>query len=237
MKSNLKQLQNRGFVTGETLDEYRSLSNDALLDLLNSKNAAERTTAAKILGERKIPGSLPFLCESLKTEKKLYTKIAICEAIEKFGTGALKYLLPLVGKIGTNQHKKIDLIDLRKKSYPLPRDIVTRIIIRIGPPALPYLENILEDGTAEQKTEIIDAIGHIAFNHDDYRSKNVLLNAYNNTDDELLKWKIIRAFQSFDSKEIKMILEELLNSNNVIFREEAERSLMQIKKRSARKRI
>lgn len=100
--------------------------------------------------------------------------------------------------------------------------------------ALPYLERIIETGTIEQKVEIIDVIGHIAFNYNDYRSKNVLLNAYNSTEDELLKWKIIRAFQSFDSEEIKIILDELINGNNKVFREEAKRSLMQIEKRSVR---
>jgi len=234
MKSNLEQLQNRGYVTDEKMNDYKSLNNDDLLDLLNSKNAAERTIAAKIIGERRISAFLPFLCESLKIEKKLYSRIAICEAIENFGINALNYLLPFVGKIGDNQHKKIDLVDLRKKSYPLPRDIVTRIIIRIGPAALPYLENIIETGTTEQKMEIIDAIGHIAFNHDAYRSKNILLSAYNESNNELIKWKIIRAFQSFGNEEIIIILEDLMKSNNEIFREEAKRSLMQIKKRGAR---
>lgn len=142
-------------------------------------------------------------------------------------------MIPLIGKIGTNQHKKIDLIDIKKKSYPLPRDIVTRIIIRIGSEALPFLENVLVNGTYEQKIEIIDAIGHIAFNYNDYRSENVLLNTYANSNDELIKWKIIRAFQSFNSKEIIMILKEVKNSNNLVLKEEAKRSLIQIEKRSA----
>ena len=234
MKSNLQQLKNRGHVSDEILAGYQYVNNDALLDLLKSENAVERTVAAKISGKRKIPELLPLLCESLKTENKLYTKIAICKAIEEYGAGALEYLLPLVGKIGTNQHKKIDLIDLNKKSYPLPRDIVARIIIRIGKDVFPFLENVIENGTYEQKVEIIDAIGHIAFNYNDSRSEKVLLNTYNDTVDELLKWKIIRAFQSFDSDEIKIILEAEKNSSNIILREEAIRSLKQIEKRKSR---
>lgn len=85
----------------------------------------------------------------------------------------------------------------------------------------------------EQKMEIIDAIGHIAFNYNDCRSENVLLNAYNDTDDEMLKWKLIRAFQSFNSKEVIMILEKMKNSDIEVFREEAKRSLIQINKRNA----
>jgi hypothetical protein len=231
MRSNLEQLGNRGFVTDNKLSGYKSASNDKLIKLLTTQIATERTIAAKIIGQRKIPDSLPLLCDSLKAEKKLYTKIAICEAIEKFRISALKYLIPLIGKIGNNQHRKIDLIDIKKKSYPLPRDIVIRIIIRIGSEALPVLEDLSQNGTYEQKVEVVDGIGHIVINYNDHRSENVLLNEYAKSNDELLKWKLIRTFQSFNSKEIRKILKEERNSDNMIFREEAKRSLLRIKER------
>jgi hypothetical protein len=82
----------------------------------------------------------------LENEKKLYTKIALSEAIAEYGVLSLKYLIPLLGKIGKNQHKKVALVDINKKSYLLPRDIAARIIIRIGKPALPFLEEILVSG-------------------------------------------------------------------------------------------
>jgi hypothetical protein len=88
-------------------------------------------------------------------KKKLYTKIAICEAIEAYGVSSLPYLVPLLGKIGNNQHKKAGFYDLDKKSYPLPRDIAARIIIRIGEPALPLLEDILLNGTISGKLKLL----------------------------------------------------------------------------------
>jgi hypothetical protein len=99
----------------------------------------------------------------LENEKKLYTKIALSEAIAEYGVLSLKYLIPLLGKIGKNQHKKLLWLISIKKSYPLPRDLAARTIIRIGEPTLPFLEEILVSGTYAQKIEVIDAIGHIVF--------------------------------------------------------------------------
>ena len=62
MKSNLKQLENRGFVTDQKLTEYKDINDDELEDLLNDKNAVKRTIAAKFIGERKISALLPVLC-------------------------------------------------------------------------------------------------------------------------------------------------------------------------------
>jgi HEAT repeat protein len=230
MKSSLEQLKSRGYVVDEELGKYKFVDNDETIRMLKSKSPTTRTSAAKIIGIRKASSLLPLLCNSLKAERKLYSKIAICEAIEGYGVPALKYLLPLIGKIGKNQHKKIGLVDLKKKSYPLPRDIATRIIIRIGEEALPILENILESGNYEQKVEIVDAIGHIAFNFKDQRSEKVLLNAYKNSNDQLLRWKILRAFRSFNGGEVVKILEKEKSCDNFIFREEAKRSLAQIEK-------
>jgi HEAT repeat protein len=232
MKSKINHLEKRGYITDEILNIYLCRSNEELTGLLKNENAVKRTAAAKILGKRKTNNLLPLLCDALKIEKKLYTKIAICEAIENFGITALEFLIPLIGKIGSNQHRKVNPVDLRKKSFPLPRDIITRIIIRIGSPALPHLEDIIINGTYGQKTEAIDAIGHIAYNYNDCHSEKALIDLYENSNDELIKWKIIRAFQSYRSIDVILILKEIINhcdDNN--FKVEAKRSLMQIQKR------
>jgi hypothetical protein len=232
MKSTKEQLENRGFITDGSIKEYKFKTNHELNELLKNKNAVMRSIAAKIMGERKEPDSLPLLCKALKNETKLYTKIAICEAIECYGITALDYLLPLFGKIGNNRHKKIDVIDIKKKSFPLPRDIIARIIIRIGPSALPFLENTIENGNYEQMIEALDAVGHIAFYHSDCRSLPLLLNLFKKSSDEFLKWKLIRTFQSFNGEKLESILDEIIRtSQNRIFIEEAKRSLERINKR------
>ncbi len=115
---------------------------------------------------------------------------------------------------------------------PLPRDIVARIIIRIGPSALPFLENILHSGTYIQKLEAIDAISHITFNSNDFRSASTLLNSLKeHSNDEFVVWKIIRAFQAFRSTLIISQLTDIINTNkNTILIKEAKRSLRQIER-------
>ena len=232
MKSTKKQLKERGFVTDEELSHYIDISDDELIHLLKSSNAHDRTAGAKITKIRKDEKHLPLLCGLLKNEKKLYTKIALSESIEEYGVSALQYLIPLLGVIGNNQHRQPDLIDLNKKSFPLPRDIAARVIIRIGEPALPYLEEVLAEGTYTQKLEAIDAIGHIVYNCKQFRSEKYLHDLLREEgNDELLKWKIIRAFQSFHSEEIVDFLKNIIDRNDIlVLTSEAERSLNRIEK-------
>lgn len=233
MKSTKEQLESRGYVSDEDVNNYKSISDDQHFILLKSNKACDRTLGAKLAINKMNKEVLQILCALLVKETKLYTKIALSEAIEKYGVASIEYLIPLLGKIGKNQHKIIAIVDINKKSYPLPRDLAARIIIRIGEPALPYLEEILVSGTYIQKCEAVDAIGHIAFNYSNFQSENILLSVLSENDhDELITWKIIRAFQSFHSAKIEEYLKGYLNdSRNEVLHAEAKRSLWQIQKR------
>ena len=237
MKSTDHQLEERGFIPDEELIKHKNISYNNIIVLLNSSKSSERTLGAKISGIKKDKPLLPLLCDLLSRENKLYTKIALSESIAEYGTDALEYLLPLLGKIGNNRHTKPALVDINKKSYPLPRDLAARIIIRIGETALPSLEKILVSGTYTQKVEAIDAIGHIAFNFNNTRSEESLHRLLNeNNNDELIIWKIIRAFQSFCSIKTEELLNSIVDkSNNSILKEEARRSLrrMSMRKKQA----
>lgn len=233
MKSTINQLNARGFVSEDDLIQCNDIPDNAIPVLLNSPVPYERTFGAIASSVRGNIEFLPLLCAVLETESKLYTKIALSEAIVSYGEASLEYLVPLLGKIGNNQHKKAALVDLNKKSFPLPRDLAARIIIRIGEPALPCLEEVLFSGAYFQKAEAVDAIGHIAFNYMNFRSELCLMNLLNTVEsDELLQWKIIRAFQSFKSKEVEDYLKAVKEkSTNKVLKAEAARSLLQIARR------
>jgi len=232
MKSTAAQLEARGYATERTVNSYRGVSNDALRVLLRTGNAAERTAAAVLIGERRTADALLILCDALQTETKLYTKIALCDAIAHFGTAALLHLIPLLGRIGGNQHAAISAIDLKKRSFPLPRDIAARIVIRIGSAALPSLEEVVEHGRRRQMLEAVDAIGHITFTQHDYRSESVLLKLYSSSADELMRWKVIRAFQSFVSTGVESVLRAVLAAGgNAVLAAEARRSLDRMERR------
>jgi len=161
MKSSIMDLQKRGYLPDDSLGEYEACQEDKLRILLDSGVPLERTAAVKILAGTQKAEYLPVFCSMLTREKKLYTKIALCEGIVLYGHDAVPFLLPLLGKIGGNQHRIIGNYDLKKKAYPLPRDIAARVLVRLGAAVLPDMRDLLKTGDALQIPEALDVIGHV----------------------------------------------------------------------------
>ena len=217
MKSSEKQLQTRGYFSNKTESEFAKKNFDKLIELLNSKSAVERTVSARLISKTKNPKSIPYLCLSLEKEKKLYTKIEICNSLVSYGKSALPELVKLLGKIGNNQHKHIPKTEFKKNNYPLPRDIVARIIIRIGKVALPLLTENLKSDNTQIISETIDAIGYICFYDRQDEVMFDLTNCYKYySENELIKWKIIRALSAFPDSEKFLTNEYGLIENNRI---------------------
>jgi HEAT repeat protein len=217
----------RGEITERDLSRFSSLTNPELVNLLADPLAHNRTAAARLLGERGYTEAIPSLCERLANEKALYSRLAASDALAVMGEASLPGLIALLGKIGSNQHRAIPDEGFYKKSYPLPRDLAARVIIRMGEAALPYLEDVLRQGQREAVLEAVDAIGHIAFYTKNTRSETVLLDLFDRpSTDDLLRWKLTRAFQSFPSDQARELLEEIIQHNkNPVMRCEALRSL------------
>ena len=235
MKSNDLQLKNRGYLSDNDLNSFKSLSESDLLQLLINGAPHERTAGIKLLSRTKNVQYLPNFCSILLKEKKLYVKLALCEAFVILGNDSIPSLVPLMGKIGNNQHKIIKLIDLNKNSFPLPRDIIARILIRFGTSVLSFMETVLKEGEYCQVTEAIDVIGHVAWNYNDYSKEKILIDLYKNSTDNLIRWKLVRSFQSFISDSISNILETIIkNDPNEIIRKEAKRSIDRITIRKSR---
>ncbi len=192
MKSSYPQLENRGFVP----------SGKELKALLTSPIAVQRTIAARLINAGKQVDMIDALCQVLLVEKKLYTKIEICESLSSFGIDALPYLIPMLGCIGNNQYKAIHPEKFKKKSFPLPRDIVARTIIRIGPPAVPFLLKAIRNNNFKQTCESIDALGYICFYNAVPGCYNELISCYQTwKDNDLMVWKIVRAMRAFNQSE------------------------------------
>jgi len=234
MKSSKSALTQRGFVTEKEIMDCSHLNSNQLIKMLRSKISQERTIASTLLGQKSDKIAIVPLCEALKTEKKLYSKIGISEALGSFGIDAVKKLTPLLGKIGNNQYKKLPAKPFNKTNYPLPRDIVARTITKIGVEALPNLIEILQKGSEGQIAEAIDAIGYISYYSNDNSSLNSLWDCLeNNRNNQIIVWKIIRSFQAFPDKKVINILKDIkLSSESQQIRWEAERSLIQIESSS-----
>ncbi len=230
VKNTRGQLDKCGYEDIISLPEFNAAG------FLSSNVAQHRTAAARYMRIYPDQSYLPLLCRALENEKKLYAKIEICETLAFYGEPALEYLVAVLGRIGGNQHTEPVNCDLSKKSYPLPRDIAARTIIRIGTAALPRLIAAL--GGADEKiiSEAIDAIGHISFTAKDTSARAALIKLYEQSPQALIEWKLVRAFQAFGCDEVKTILEAILSApeKDEILKNEARRSLARISARYAR---
>ena len=231
MQTKQEQSQNRGYVEDGNESKFVSVSFDKKIELLESEIVTERTLGARLLKDNKTEKTVEYLIKALKTEKKLYSKIEICNTLSELKGIALNPLIKCLSKIGSNQYKTIPEKEFLKDSYPLPRDIASRTLIRIGKKAIPELLKKLETENKNVLSEQIDAIGHINFN---YKAENIykpLKSCYNrNKTEDLKKWKIIRAFSGINESN-EFLKKQYTETKNERLKKEIKRSLRLIEKR------
>ena len=228
MKSTKKQLNNRGYLPEGAEHKYFDISFDEKIKLLQSKIPADRTLGARLSAGSKDSKTVAYLINALKKEKKLYSKIEICNTLVSFGLMSVKPLTAILGIIGTNQHKTVPEKEFKKDNYPLPRDIAGRTLAKIGKIALPELLEVLKNGNEKQISEAVDAVGFICFYESKPEIYSILTECYSkHTQNNLIKWKIIRAMSGF-SESITFLQEQIIE--NYRLRKEIKRSLSLIKK-------
>lgn len=233
MKTSNEVLHKRGFFTSEDINKFQNNSDHELFQLINSPIPAERSTAIFLLSERLHIENLDFvniLLERLCIEKSLYTKLEICKALEKGNEETATLMLPYLGRIGNNQYKALPDRSSRKKSYPLPRDIIARSLGRMNTSILPVLFHELNHSNEEQISELIDAIGFMLFYNPDYIKDDYFNTVINTMDrfseNNLIVWKCITCLSSFRTQAcIKKLTQINDNSQNSLISSEAERSL------------
>ncbi|MEI6866842.1 hypothetical protein [Flavicella sp.] len=233
MHSKQKQLQNRGYVEKGVESEFTTIVFDKKIELLESKIATERTLGARLLIENKTKTTVDYLIKALTLEKKLYSKIEICNTLSELNEIAIKPLIKYLAKIGTNQHKTVPEKPFLKDSYPLPRDIASRTLVTIGKKAMPELLKELNSDNKSALSELIDTIGHINYYSNTENIYEPLKSSYNrNKTEDLIKWKIIRAFSGVNESYafLKTLQDEMKNKR---LENEINRSLRLIKLRKS----
>lgn len=234
MKSSILNLRKRGYIDDLDLKEYENYSSDELLLLLNSKEAYKRSIGAKLLSNfNKNNDFTPIFLEKLKTEKSIYTRLIISKSLECGDVNTLKLMFDYISIIGTNQHKKLPKLPSKKKSYPLPRDIISRIIGKMSPTIFPTLLNeLLRLSSMEdigRLSELVDAIGFMAFYNKNLVNEdnlNIILKVLKKFEDnELVLWKFTICLSAFPLDSSFDVLNNLKNSHNSLIKNEAIRSL------------
>ena len=226
MSSNEKKKKNRekrGQISQDDTLPYIDFSTEDLIEMLKAENPQDRTISAVLLGNRNDIRVIKPLCNALKNERSLYSRIAISEALSQIGEPATPCLIQLLGEIGKNQEKELPLKYFKKKSFPLVRDMAARTLVKIGEPATPYLIEVLETGNEFKVQQAIDALGAISAKTGDKRALNSLItlmgqvenaNDAESARDQLTLWKITRALSGFkNSKEAIYPLIAILKSN------------------------
>ena len=238
MKSSDSQLKSRGKITSEDLQQYSNHTQIELLEMLKSKEAYKRTIAVKILSEKYDLNDdlIRLFLHTLKQEKKLYTKIELCDALSKGDVQSAKIMVEYLGQIGNNQHTVLPTNGFNKKSYPLPRDIIARTLAHMKEDILPVLMDVLKTNNIPAIREVIDAIGFICFYNKIHSNTQIIdvliLCLRNNYNDNIIRWKLVRAFESFnDINVIKTLMEIEQNDRQLVIKNEAKRSLKIINNR------
>ncbi|HRX14857.1 MAG TPA: hypothetical protein P5123_00935 [Spirochaetota bacterium] len=228
-KSKVENLESRGYVD-DNFDYTRPYDILELEMMLKSVNAVKRTQAALVIGYNRLSEMVPNLIISLQKETKLYSKIAICNALYVIGDASIDPLLDNLGLIGNNQYNELPDKAFGKGGYPLPRDIVARTLVRMGEKALIKTVNSSDNKPRGWLLEAVDVMGHISFyNQSTIASGKLLELYYENINDLLLRWKLIRAFSAFELDEILAILQKEVEESRVpAIKWEAERSLRMI---------
>lgn len=216
---NYLQRKQRGWVEDNDFSTYQTKSREQLITLLASKNACDRTIATRLL---------PLDCEVadillhfLTRESALYTRLAMTEKLEEGDCTIALKMIHFLGEIGNNQHH-VPIAPSKKKSFPLPRDLIARSLGRMNPEIFPTLLDSAESLSRIKLRELIDAIGYMAFYHpslattENYQRLLKIKNAY--IKDPLIQWKFLICFSAFPQSKELLAREER-------FSKEAQRSL------------
>ena len=229
MKSKQEQLLSRGYLAKGVESEYLDKSLDEKIELLQSEIPTDRTLGARLLVNSMNGKVIDCLINALTVERKLYCKIEICNSLVSCGQPSIKPLITILGQVGTNQHKKVPEKEFKKNSYPLPRDIAARTLVRFGQAALNELARVLNSRDKKQLSEAIDAIGFIMFYDDKYEIYAKLKDCYSkNGQNDLIRWKIIRAMSGVPESK-PFLWEQKQKIHNDRLQREIKRSLLLIK--------
>ncbi len=231
MNSSAIKRRERGEVNEADITHFASFDEPELLFLLHSKIPVERSCAAIHLRKYQSPTVVGRLCHQLAIEKKLYTKIALCETLAKCAELSIEPLIGLLGKIGKNQETKIPETGFYKVSYPLPRDIVARTICRLGTVAILPLDKFIKSSKdINALAQAIDAYGHIVYSNKIKCSSSPLQELYaRHPKNDFLKYKITRCLSGIQDEWAKSFLLESIQTGCKGLRLEALRSLLLLK--------
>lgn len=231
IKSSNEDLRKRGMVTQQDMDMISHLTYDEAIKRINSKSPIDRTAAIRWLSicESYDDNFIKILLNRLCIEKCLYTKIEICDALEKGDITTARIMTNYLGKIGNNQYKDLPNKVSEKISYPLQRDIIARTLAKMSVSVFPALLEVFQTKDEAKISEVIDSIGYMIFYNQKLSNKqnfNIIMDIINlYSDNDIIFWKSVICLSAFHLEENILYLNDIiLNSTIELIRQEAMRS-------------
>ena len=233
MKSSKNDLIKRGWFDESQISKFLNLDLNSLLNLLKSDKPNERSIASFLLGVKFNVNNKEIyksLIDALLNESALYARIEISKVLEKGDCSVAEYMVNFLAKIGNNQYKKLPKKVSKKVSYPLPRDIIARMLGKMDKANFCILIYSLTKCTTEQLHELLDSIGFMIFYNPslvNLKNFNIIIGLFNKyKDDEIMVWKLITVLSAFNIGESKLfLLKTKDNFSNKVLVLECERSL------------
>ncbi|OFE39440.1 hypothetical protein BGV83_25090 [Bacillus anthracis] len=134
----------------------------------------------------------------------------------------------------TSKYQTKDLVAL---CIWMSQNIATTFLAHMKEEIIPVLMDVIKTNNIPAIREAIDAIGFICF-YNKIHSNTQIIDALilclgNNFNDNIILWKLVRAFESFnDINVIKILMEIEQNDSQLVIRNEAKRSLKIINNRT-----
>lgn len=219
-KSSLPQLIKRGYIDYLPIEDDHYTYDESLAKL-QSKMAVERSIAARTLKQHILKkGVAEELISALIKEKALYTKLEISDALALGNRTTLLLMLPYVRSMKNHQYDVVPKQPSRKKSFPLPRDGIARIIGKMNSIYIPLLIEKLFECSLLQARELADAIGYMIYQKKKLprKSYDLLFEYYLSCEDEVLQWKLFRAI-AVSTPYSKAFLQSIRKEDTILAKE------------------
>lgn len=169
--------------------------------------------------------------------------ISVSDELQLFAQEIQSFLSPntlrdLARDVGfvqrTSKYQTKDLVAL---CIWMSQNIATTFLAHMKEEIIPVLMDVIKTNSIPAIREAIDAIGFICF-YNKIHSNTQIIDALilclgNNFNDNIILWKLVRAFEGFnDINVIKTLMEIEQNDSQLVIRNEAKRSMEIINNRT-----
>ncbi|MDL2292651.1 hypothetical protein LJC17_03590 [Acholeplasma sp. OttesenSCG-928-E16] len=212
-----------GYLNKDEIKIASCLSYSKAISFLKGEDTKKRALAAFYFSINFDNKDSKILINSLKNEKKLYVRLYLQRALQKGNKETLNYLVESIPLFFRSPFLK----PTKKKTYPLPRNLIIRIISHMNPNLFLEIKNMYLSSSIKIKEELIEALGFMCYHHFTLQKDDVydffLKQIDGNSD--ILTRRVITALTCFKNIKTLLFLDGLKGILPSSFHDEIKRSI------------